>query len=931
MCLRESGDFVLETRAAAAFHGPVAVYKHARTQLRVVFAALPGPLVSAQVVLPTGALDDAGLPHTLEHLVFCGSAAFPRRGFLDTLATRSLSTGSNAYTAEDHTCYSIATAGAEGFCRVLPCLVDHILNPTLTDEQFITEVYHIDGTGAENGVVFCEMAGREYTEGDLVDLKIRQTLFPNTAYAFECGGKTDSIRHLTNADIKSYHKRFYSADRMTILICGTVDHESIFKALRAVDLTSSTNSSDSQPTTQQHESIEFTTSQEHISASVAETVEFPSQDESHGSIVFAWKGPHSNDFRKIVSLDILLRFLQDTSASPLYQTFVETEEPWAAEVDYDVKSYLQTAIVLYFSGVKLKGQESLDDADAGNEDDMEVEEGEDGDDDWVDEDGSHDGPSLTMTRGAVFRIVRELLNEPMEYWSGLVKTWLLDQAAAQFIAKPSRSLAAQLASKEAQALALRKQTLGETGLAKLNELSVNAFNANKVDLPESVLNDFPSVPDVADLPKLTCDMSIHDISTTPESTLRPLTQAQIVQTETLFTHFRIAFNISSLPAKLRPYLVLFQELLFQSPVAVPNSPEIDYRTVIKKTAETFVSHEASCRFRKRHVELRLAFRNVYGLLCRAIQSNFTQSIEWVLHVILFTKFTKERVVSAIQKLSSDLMDIKRDGSCLHCRRKEEDDGGRVRKSKSGGSLKGVKAVIDSLEALKSAIVVGMADSPGFVQLGLPLDSDESGVDRSTVLDLFLKKWDQDARTFYSLTKQRKGAAASLAFPLLRHPFDGITASYMSIIVPCDVLKTKDYYAVTLLAELLSRAEGPLYTSIRGKAWSSHLTFDLSESSDPYRACSGFADIASAFNIETARASVVYRVVTEKATGGGCIGSTLRRCLRGFMTDEQERQFLDESKRIVTLITKSQEAQVVGGKFPLNIRLKLVHKLSEFDL
>jgi hypothetical protein len=40
-------------------------------------------------------------PHTLEHLVFLGSKRYPERGFLDTLACRCLSEGTNAYTANE--------------------------------------------------------------------------------------------------------------------------------------------------------------------------------------------------------------------------------------------------------------------------------------------------------------------------------------------------------------------------------------------------------------------------------------------------------------------------------------------------------------------------------------------------------------------------------------------------------------------------------------------------------------------------------------------------------------------------------------------------------------------------------------------------------------------------------------------------------------
>jgi Zn-dependent M16 (insulinase) family peptidase len=49
-------------------------------------------------------MDDDGLPHALEHLVFFGSEAHPR-GYLDAFASRMMCSDVNAYTKNDHTWY----------------------------------------------------------------------------------------------------------------------------------------------------------------------------------------------------------------------------------------------------------------------------------------------------------------------------------------------------------------------------------------------------------------------------------------------------------------------------------------------------------------------------------------------------------------------------------------------------------------------------------------------------------------------------------------------------------------------------------------------------------------------------------------------------------------------------------------------------------
>lgn len=52
---------------------------------------------------------DDGLPHTLEHLVFMGSKKYPVKGILDIIANRCLASGTNAWTAQDHTAYTLTT------------------------------------------------------------------------------------------------------------------------------------------------------------------------------------------------------------------------------------------------------------------------------------------------------------------------------------------------------------------------------------------------------------------------------------------------------------------------------------------------------------------------------------------------------------------------------------------------------------------------------------------------------------------------------------------------------------------------------------------------------------------------------------------------------------------------------------------------------
>lgn len=69
-----------------------------------------------------------------------GSQKYPYKGSIDHFANRGFSNGTNAWTAEDHTCYTVSTAGEQGFLQLLPIYVDHILYPTITHSAYMTEV-----------------------------------------------------------------------------------------------------------------------------------------------------------------------------------------------------------------------------------------------------------------------------------------------------------------------------------------------------------------------------------------------------------------------------------------------------------------------------------------------------------------------------------------------------------------------------------------------------------------------------------------------------------------------------------------------------------------------------------------------------------------------------------------------------------------------
>ncbi|TPX68367.1 hypothetical protein SpCBS45565_g03135 [Spizellomyces sp. 'palustris'] len=1026
----------------------IATYKHINSAFRIVFCSIPGPLCSAAIVVPTLGEGDEGLAHTLEHLVFCGSRGIPHRGYLDSLATRCLSTGTNAYTSEDHTAYTITTAGSEGMLEVLPVFLEHILYPTLRDAQFVTEVYHLDGEAKHQGVVYCEMAGRENTESDMLDLALRRLLFQNqTTYSRECGGLTKDIKLLNNDQIIDYHKRYYHLDNLTAIICGQVQPEAVFDKIASMPglldgMTGVPKGTAQMPV------IVVPPLPGKQGDLITETVRFPSSDEEMGSIAYGWRGPPSEDIFTIVALDVLFRFLQETSASPFAQAFVERSDPFASQVDFELRGYVNTAIELVFSGVPCRtdgdNEAHAMDVDEFEEDDSDYSE-DDSEEDSVVEDEEHaprtdlfesgvyhglvmnvlkdaiekklsvpdamrsslarhrrkilealeeephdsvamylvsdvvrhflasgstlkdtraeGGVPVIGTRAKILSIVNELGAMPMNFWSDLARRWLIDAPMVEVQMIPDRELADEHSRREAEEQRERVEAIGPAGLEILKAKVEAAVNENKVNLPEELVATMPPVPDVTKAARLKGEMEILPFPNSADGTSRPFETCQVVQTETVFVHLRMAFNTSDLPDDLRPYLVLFQELIFQTPLVFPGPKgedvTMDYREVVRKSADLFVSYEAALGFGN---DLWSAswLSEVFMISASAEDSKWEYMIRFLCQALIFATFTEERVLTTAKNLLSEIVEVKRDGPdmlaavsgriTIPVGSKAKDaqrNDGAISIFTQEGFLKDVvqnckegkvDVVLEGLGKVKECLLkAGVANGPGFAQIAVPV-ANERGAD--ALVSEVAKIWDEEVQKLLSsqAPKSENGVSTApeiqSAFPFPRKAYDaaladrtfgnavlvpipGVNTTFFSQIVPCDVLQPHphpDYFAVTLLAELLTRSEGPLYTAIRGKGyaydasvhislWTGQLSFELYESSEPRRALLafysiltklgtpvGFDEICSQFNLETARASVAYKAASSRATSGGVVVSDLRAVLRGFKTLEEEEAF-----------------------------------------
>ena len=213
---------------------PVKKFISKRTGMRLYVCQLSGPVVEGHFSLATEALDDDGLPHTLEHMIFLGSEDYPYAGVLDILANKIYAAGTNAWTEVDNTTYTLSTVEKNGFLQLLPIYLDHIFFPLLNESGYVTEVYHVNGEGQDGGVVYSEMQSVENEDETVVERAVHRAIYPTLkcGYRYETGGMLKNLRETTSHQkVCNYHKSMYRPDNMAIVIAGQIEAEEVIECL----------------------------------------------------------------------------------------------------------------------------------------------------------------------------------------------------------------------------------------------------------------------------------------------------------------------------------------------------------------------------------------------------------------------------------------------------------------------------------------------------------------------------------------------------------------------------------------------------------------------------------------------------------------------------------------------------------------------------
>ncbi|KAI9478470.1 MAG: Metalloenzyme, LuxS/M16 peptidase-like protein [Benjaminiella poitrasii] len=679
-------------------------YKSSKTGITAVHANIEGPLVSGFLTIATKAFNNDGCPHTLEHLIFLGSEKYPYKGTLDSLAPRAYAPGTNAWTDIDHTCYTMTTAGSDGFLQLLPVYVDHILFPTLTDEGFHTEVHHIDQNGEDAGVVYCEMQARENTMTDRMQRRLQQLVYPQeSGYQYEAGGLIENLRTLEIESIRQYHRQFYRPDNLLIVVTGKIDQ---------VDFLSTLEQIDKSILERQHACIHknnLTFKKTWIPAPYipdlehnhVETIYFPGEEhEKMGEITVTWLGPKWNEFLGIQAIQMLNSYLSDTPIAPLKKVFVEKDDPYCTELDFRLQERSRVAITATFQNVPLDKADDvvsvlfstlrsiLDRQEIDmkrmaaliRKEKLKI----------LDEYETRATymialPAITASLYGNFgsndfinalqqaKYLDTLANFTKDDWLHLLRQIYIDTTHTALIGKPSLKMAERLAEEEKLRIDAQRACLGEEGLKMLAAQLAHANRINEAQIPSRIMEGFPipSVSSISSIEVVTATNPYHrplDVLETTDNLVQMHINSdghmrdipyfiQYDHTLTAFVTISVYMNTSTMPSHLRPYGRIYMDTIFASPMIISQTECISHDDVIQKLERDIVSYDASLGYQA-------SFREYIVVTIKVEAKRYKKGIHWLKHLMWDIQFTPNRLVVAINKTLKDIPQAKRSGKLV---------------------------------------------------------------------------------------------------------------------------------------------------------------------------------------------------------------------------------------------------------------------------
>ena len=912
---------------------PIHIYKSTNTGITVCIAEVEGPVVCGYFCLGTEAHDDDGLPHTLEHLIFLGSEDYPYKGVLDLWANRCLASGTNASTQVDCTFYTMTTAGSEGFLSLMPVYLEHILYPTLTDPGFLTEVHHISGKGEDAGVVYCEMQGKENIGEYLVYIELFRAMFPGQCgYKSITGGALKNLREsTTNEKVRQYHKEFYRPENLTLVIAGQIKHADVFKALQSLEkkiMSKGSRGLFKRP---------WQSPVPRLTKTVDLDVYYPCDDEDNGIVDVAWQGPSAvHEIYDLLGCTLLLKYLTDTSVSPLQKELVEIDDPYASDVGYCCCEYSVSLLYLELTSVPklkislIKDQliKTLNDVHAKGIDMKRMKR-------VVHrriletlsslENDPHDTIAYMIFGYALYgntkedldqrsnqiRDLKNLETEAEPYWLNLLKKYFLDSPFVLVKGIPSLEKRQELGEKETERVTKQIEDLGEEGLQRKEKELQEAIAKNEIPVPDEMLSSVP-IPST-DL------INFHYIKSYTTDTAEQHFKFNVSElpfytyldhVNTNFIYMYITMNTSSVKRELRPYIPLLLEVITVCPVK-RNSQLIPYEEVVTELEADTVSSNTNIGIGKPSKFSCGSYCYSAYLMLHLEMEKYEKGVQWMKELLYKTELTPDRLKIIAAKMVNDVAQVKRRGNkvvgdlmkgLLYKKDSNQFTSSMLRQQKFLNSVlerlndeKGQKEVVAEIESVRKCLTM-----PESMTLYMATNVDKLTVQVPNVYSA----WNNHFSELNATSKTKLEVTPDSA--LMNSPNEvsvngcvtglgAIESSFLCQSCQCiNDYESPDLAALLVCLQYLIQLEGPMWRLIRGQGLSYgyniypnpnegllYLTFYRSTNIvAAYKEAKSIVEIHTSESkweklfFESAKSSLIFEIIEKEQSVGDLVNQSL---------------------------------------------------------
>ncbi|KAL0894630.1 hypothetical protein ABMA27_013187 [Loxostege sticticalis] len=487
------------------------------------------------------------------------------------------------------------------------------------------------------------------------------------------------------SQVINFHKKFYRAENLTIILTGQISAHDVFKAIAVVE--------DDIIAKREKERLEdWVRPWQTIppSPKYGELKEqWPADTEDCGQVLFGWRGPvlsEANAMKDLTGCAVLLRYLCDTAAAPLQRCLVEREDALAGDVSYNLTENIASLIKIELDNVPIDKLEVA--RDEARKCLVAVRSGEEP----VDmermkrllkkqlreslaslEADPHHAVAFRCIGDALYSQnekdfidrmnpqyqLQELLQESEKYWLGLLRRFFTDDVVV-IVGSPSIELQAKMAEDEKKRIESQKEELGESGLAeKAKQLEdANEFN-----------NRPPPPGTLAAVPVPSCDnLKCHKISTwstdgepCPYFDLKdvPL-YTRVHSLKTNFVYINLVLDMTTVSQKCRKWLPLLLNSLAECPVRRGDTL-IPHEEVISTTEQLTVLFANNIGFNTGGNFSVGSYGNFLHIDTRCEPQDYDEVVNHLYEILYAAELTKERLLVFAQRLINDVAQVRRNG------------------------------------------------------------------------------------------------------------------------------------------------------------------------------------------------------------------------------------------------------------------------------